>query len=237
MRDIYLGVHLPFGSMGEQDDSEDALMRLLGFVSRLNLIYRRNNPGTPRLYDTPVVYAKPDQIDRPRATRERLLRLAKFLRGDFELDDHAVATVLRLVRGVEEFLDIPTIYRRGKGDCNELAPIRIAELWEAGVFVSPYLTKRVNSKGGLTYHAFVFYPDGSFEDPSAILGMRSRLTSWDEEVRKNLERFGMAMSEAERLVDAGRLSPRAAADAVATLGLLPSSGRFAWSPYSARKAA
>lgn len=71
----------------------------------------------------------------------------------------------------EAFLCIPGVMMRGWGDCDDLACWRAAELREGGdpgarVFVRP-------SRSGVAgrWHAIVQRGDGSFEDPSARLGM------------------------------------------------------------------
>lgn len=230
MRDIHFGIKLPFESEQDRDDSEEILMRFLGLVSRINLRYRKRNPTTPRLYDSKVVYAIPDQLARPAPDKAKLVKLGNMLR-DMDVDDDSLAMILRIVNGIEIFLDIPSLYRRGKGDCNELAPVRIAELWEAGIAASPYLTKRQNDRGGWTYHALVLWPDGSAEDPSLILGMggAARAADRQEEIRKNIERVQNHIAAAKELLETHPSPPDPAlmADKVDMLGLLPKSGAFA----------
>lgn len=77
--------------------------------------------------------------------------------------------------GEEEWLDIPTLYRQGFGDCEDLACARVAELRVAGVPAVPVIKhKRFNTAKGVTtvVHVMVLWPDGTVEDPSLILGMK-----------------------------------------------------------------
>lgn len=74
--------------------------------------------------------------------------------------------------GSEEWQDIPTILKRGVGDCEDLASwltaeYRIRRAIRAKIHVSH---RRVG--GMLRYHIMVRLPDGRIEDPSARLGMR-----------------------------------------------------------------
>ena len=227
MRDIHLGVKLPFGTAAEQDASEDVLMWLLGLISRVNLHYLRRNPETKTLYDSGVQYAVPDQHDGRKVSNRKLEQLTDLLQT-MELDPETIVMIFRMVKGIEVFLDIPSLYRRGKGDCNELAPVRVAELWRTGIAASPYLTRRPNDSGGITYHALVLWPDGSSEDPSLILGMggADKTAERAEEIRKNHERLGNMLTAAERLLDGGRTTPAAIVEHIDLMGLLPVSGKF-----------
>lgn len=232
MRDLHLGFRLDFDTPEAQDDSEDVLIRLLGLNSRLNLMYLRRFPETPLLYESGIVYTDPDQTDgRPPLTRSKLKKLLAMLR-DLGLDPETALMIVRMVKGIEIFLDIPALLRRGKGDCNELVPMRIAELWRAGIMASPYLIKARNSRGGWTYHAQVLWPDGSSEDPSLILGMggRERADERREEIRKNAERWGYYVQAANRLVSAEGASPAELTERIAQMGLWPRNGVFR-SPY------
>jgi hypothetical protein len=233
IRDIHFGVRLPFETLEDQEDSEDIIMRLLGVMCRLNLMYLRNNPSTKPLYEADVKYAPPDQVDGRKPLSASVLRkLLAVLRDDVETDPETALMVVRLLKGMEIFLDIPALYRRGKGDCNELAPVRVAELWRSGIAASPYLTKEPNDRGGVTYHALVLWPDGSSEDPSLILGMGgpSHGGLRREEIRKNAERWGKYMGLAQRLIDAEGVHPDVAGRYVDEIGLAPRDRIFR-SPY------
>jgi hypothetical protein len=81
---------------------------------------------------------------------------------------------------VEEFALIPIVIARGWGDCDDLAPWRVAELrlrqkenakiriqWQRP-------TRPDGTKGRKYFHIVVRRADGSVEDPSAKLGMHDR---------------------------------------------------------------
>ena len=70
----------------------------------------------------------------------------------------------------EEFAAIPVVLARGWGDCDDLAPYRVAELQEAGEKARIRITwRRVGKRR--TYHVLVRRADGRIEDPSRLLGM------------------------------------------------------------------
>jgi len=73
-------------------------------------------------------------------------------------------------RGVEEWLDVVTLYRNGHGDCKSLASARVAELRHQGIPAAPAITFRRNGSFTLV-HCLVLWPNGYVEDPSKILGM------------------------------------------------------------------
>lgn len=232
MRDIHFGICLDFDTPEDQDDSEDILMRILGINCRHNLMYLQKHPETPPLYDSGVVYTPPDQADgRPPLKKSDVSDLLALLRN-MGAEPETALMIVRLLKGIEIFLDVQALYRRGKGDCNELVPVRVAELWRAGIAASPYLTKEDNDRGGITYHAVVLWPDGSSEDPSLILGMGgpSRAADRAEEIRKNAERWRSYMSAAERLVVAEGVSPEAVGKKIDAMSLAPRDGVFK-SPY------
>lgn len=232
LRDIHFGVRLPFDTPQDQNDSEEILTRILGVVCRINFLYLKKHPETPSLYDSGVVYTPPDQADgRPPLERGKLKKLLALLR-DMGQEPETALMVVRMLKGVEIFLDIPALYRRGKGDCNELVPVRVAELWRAGIAANPWLVCAKNDRGGYTYHNIVKWPDGSGEDPSLILGMGgpSRIDERREEIRKNAERLGKYMDEAKRLISAGEASPEQLERKIDLMGLAPKDGVFR-SPY------
>jgi hypothetical protein len=70
----------------------------------------------------------------------------------------------------EEFAAIPKILSRGWGDCDDLAPWRVAELQEAGEPARIRITWR-RPRGRRLYHVLVRRGDGRIEDPSRLLGM------------------------------------------------------------------
>ncbi len=77
--------------------------------------------------------------------------------------------------GEEEWLDIPTLYKQGFGDCEDLACARVAELRDVGIAATPAIRhKLVQTKRGpvTLVHVLCLWPDGQVEDPSKILGMK-----------------------------------------------------------------
>lgn len=81
--------------------------------------------------------------------------------------------------GSEEFADLPTVYQRREGDCEDLACIRAAELRRQGFPMAVALPLEVprGNDGVRLIHIVVvanpFDPVRTFEDPSARLGMRA----------------------------------------------------------------
>lgn len=71
----------------------------------------------------------------------------------------------------EEFALVPKILERGWGDCDDLAPWRVAELQEAGESAKIRISWRRRRDGGRLYHVVVRRGDGRVEDPSRLLGM------------------------------------------------------------------
>lgn len=92
---------------------------------------------------------------------------------------------------VEEFASLPIVYKRHWGDCDDLAPIRIAELLNRGEKASLRVQWRKQPSGRKLYHILlrrpagvsdfdprfmVRAPDGTvLEDPSRALGMPSTI--------------------------------------------------------------
>lgn len=68
---------------------------------------------------------------------------------------------------------IPAVIARGYGDCKSLTAWRVAELRAQGVSCSPVFrwNPRKSNPQVLDFHILVALADGSFEDPSKVLGM------------------------------------------------------------------
>ena len=84
--------------------------------------------------------------------------------------------------GEEEWLDIPTLYKQGFGDCEDIGCARVAELRKVGVPAVPCICWKEHNIGGKVItlvHVLVLWPDDSLEDPSKILGMKG---SYNDEV-------------------------------------------------------
>lgn len=75
----------------------------------------------------------------------------------------------------EEWLDIPTLYKQGFGDCEDLAAARCAEYRQLfNIPATPAIRAREFLKNGKklsVIHCLVLMPDGTTEDPSKLLGM------------------------------------------------------------------
>ena len=75
--------------------------------------------------------------------------------------------------GEEEFATIPVVLARGWGDCDDLAPWRVAELRAAGEPAKIRIKWKKNPRtGSKMFHVIVRRADGSVEDPSRRLGMK-----------------------------------------------------------------
>jgi hypothetical protein len=72
--------------------------------------------------------------------------------------------------GAERFDHAGTVAARGWGDCDDLAPMKAAELRVTGE--DPDATARVYKSGPGRWHAVVQRGDGSIDDPSLDAGMR-----------------------------------------------------------------
>ncbi len=66
---------------------------------------------------------------------------------------------------------IPAVIAKGYGDCKSLTPWLIAEYRQRGIAAEPVFRWVNNAKGGIDYHILVGLADGSFTDPSKVLGM------------------------------------------------------------------
>ncbi len=82
---------------------------------------------------------------------------------------------VRYVReqGTEIWQDCLKTFKRGIGDCEDLACWRVAELRNNGKVATPYIRYRPDpSTGTLIYHVMVMRGNGQLEDPSKKLGMK-----------------------------------------------------------------
>ena len=76
----------------------------------------------------------------------------------------------------EEFAAIPVVLARRWGDCDDLAPYRVAELIHGGEKAKIRIQWRARrnpdgTQGRKYFHIVVRRGDGTLEDPSALLGM------------------------------------------------------------------
>lgn len=67
---------------------------------------------------------------------------------------------------------IPALYSRGHGDCKSLSAAWIAQAqFFRNIPSRPVFRFVDNDDGSIDYHILVELPNGSFEDPSKVLGM------------------------------------------------------------------
>ena len=118
-------------------------MHFMEALCRANLDYLKAYPLTVPLYQSGVYYLAESMVS-----------------GDVRLGD---------IPRIEDWQDIPTLYRVGNGDCEDLTCARVAELRKQGKWAEPWL-KYTQLGNGRVYHALVKLKKG-FEDPSRILGM------------------------------------------------------------------
>ena len=187
----------------DRDKSRKGLLWMLESLVRWNLLYLKDHPETPKLYQSGVKYDLPEQMKSGEV--DALVPIVDALRGAgvrqpnvWKAMDH-----LRAMVGGEHFRDIARVIEKGAADCDNLACFRVAELRAAGINAQPYITWRRRDDGGYTYHALVVWPplddlsasptearNGGSEDPSLILGMggAERAREREAELKKNMER-------------------------------------------------
>jgi len=74
-------------------------------------------------------------------------------------------------RGEEVWQSLAALHKRKVGDCEDLTCARVAERLAVGDACRPGLKRQRRPDGGTLYHVIIGNPDGSVEDPSAVLGM------------------------------------------------------------------
>lgn len=68
---------------------------------------------------------------------------------------------------------IPALYGRGFGDCKSLSAARVAELRNSGIWCRPVFRFQ-GSPSATLFHILIMFEDGSWECPSAALGMHAQ---------------------------------------------------------------
>lgn len=207
-----------------REDSEETILKLLAVLVDRDCKYLRAHPETPKLYDSGITYALPDQMTRS-PDEQKLARLLRFLREEMTCDEETCDIITAVLRGCEVFRDTAMILKKKQVDCDNLAALRCAELRLGGIEAVPYIIWR-ETPGGTTYHALVRWPDGTSEDPSILLGMggEAKATERVEEKRKNQERYDKILLTAHTLCASGATSTEAAGRRIDALGLLPKNG-------------
>ena len=92
---------------------------------------------------------------------------ARILRSDPRIPALYASGVRYQQDGSVRWRDIYATLQAGRGDCDDLVPWRIAELWLAGVPARPFAF----DQGDGLYHLVVQLGNGRTEDPSLVLGM------------------------------------------------------------------
>lgn len=204
-------------SGGDRDESEDFILGLLGVFVRRNAKYLKKHPHLPKLYDSGVVYALPEQMEGCKIPENKLGEFEKYVRK-LGASEESIDAIVSILHGVEMFRDIEKVYAKGAVDCDNLTTIRCAELWNAGILAAPRITWRETS-GGTTYHALVQHPDGTSEDPSRILGLGPEHERVEER-RKNRERHDTYLAAAVQLCRAGEMTAQEASEKIEAMGLV-----------------
>ena len=222
----YIVFHQSLFDGKNRASSEDTILKLLAVLVDRNCQYLRAHPETPKLYDSGVTYALPDQMTRSPNPSD-VERVQGFLREHMKCDAETVDIITTVLHGCEVFRDIPSIIEKKAVDCDNLACWRVAELRCAGIEAVPYITWRETSRG-TTYHALLRWPDGTSEDPSLILGMGGPERDADrvEEKRKNKERYDNFILAAHTRCADGHVSPAEAGRLIDAFGLLPKGGKW-----------
>lgn len=143
---------------------------LLAFLEALTCwdeIYLDEHPDTAPLYQSGVYYSIPEQFQKNQPKPEKIYAA---LRGVGVSDEMARKQAEILLTG-ENFRDIPSLYARGRGDCDNVSTTRAAELRFCGVDANPFITYKKRLDGGTTIHVVTRWPDNTTEDSSLILGM------------------------------------------------------------------
>lgn len=81
--------------------------------------------------------------------------------------------------GEEEWLDIPTLYKQGFGDCEDIACALVAEHRHNSIAANPCFSFKDFDIGGKVVtlvHILCLMPDNTIQDPSKVLGMKGSYT-------------------------------------------------------------
>lgn len=134
--------------------SRDAITAGVIGLMLMDCAWLKHNPNAPKLYDSGVIYV-------PEARRIEAVPTSE----GWPTGSKCV------VEYGENWLTIPAILKVKKGDCEDLAAWRSAELRMAGIKATPFIKIRKLANGSWRAHAVVKWPCGKIEDPSAKLGM------------------------------------------------------------------
>jgi hypothetical protein len=139
------------------DDDRIDLGWLLEALVQRDMAYLKAHPEAPRLYNSGVVYERPAQFG---GVCPEVAMVQWALDPEKARDPRVqgVLGIMQQVFGGERFRDIGVLYARGRGDCDNLATARVAELRQMGIQASPLLIWRRRMDGGYTYHVLVTWP-------------------------------------------------------------------------------
>lgn len=73
---------------------------------------------------------------------------------------------------IDRWKDAAQVLRDGHGDCDDLVPWRLAELWLDGIPARSVAHLTREADGSVLFHATLVLGNGQPEDPSERLGMR-----------------------------------------------------------------
>lgn len=148
------------GSFADREDKERLRVyhdALVDFLYQFDVLYLRDHPMTPLLYGSGVFYMSEPQV---------------------KTYNPAFGGVVESQQ--EDWLDIPNVLAKRYGDCEDLACYRAAELTvRYNIPATPFSTYREYNNFTL-YHVLVRLPDGTVEDPSKILGMKTEYAGYLE---------------------------------------------------------
>jgi hypothetical protein len=182
----------------DQDGSRLDLTWILEALTQRDQQYLVDHPSTPLLYQSGVTYEPPAQFNGD-CPEVQILKQALGANAH-DLKVKATLDTVQAVLGGERFRDVGRIIEKGVVDCDNLSCWRAAELRQAGIKASPYITWRRRFDGGYTYHVLVRWPDNTLEDPSLLLGMGGADRQADRaiQIAQNAERVQMAKDAAAR---------------------------------------
>lgn len=161
-----------FGNEAIRPQSQQGLLAFLEALTLWNEIWLREHPEAPLLYSAKLRYILPEQFERTHMPQVGTVRAYLESRKAPVSVLDAFDELAAMTGAGEHFRDIPSMIENGGGDCDNWATGRAAEIRvRLGVDARPFITWRRRPDGGMTYHNIVFWPDGSSEDPSLLIGM------------------------------------------------------------------
>ncbi len=180
---------------GNRKTSEDTILKLLAVLVDRNCQYLRANPKTPKLYDSGVVYALPDQMTK-KPSEDHLARLVQFMSKDMALDEETIEVIETILHGCEVFRDIPMILKKREVDCFPLSQRVIVRSCSTGMYELLTLGELRHvypHYEALSYNfskcRYEFQPITGFHDGGVKPVSRARLSNGTDLVATNDHRF------------------------------------------------